>query len=122
MGAIAAAHRGGFARRSHHRHRNMRPRAFWSATPDQPAQQQQPAHEPPARRAGAGAGAKGAGAAGPPRRDFLEARQVSLLELFSGSAFKFDVPDYQRPYSWRHKQVRCINTAIAFLRVVTCGV
>ncbi len=40
-----------------------------------------------------------------PRRDFLEARQVSLFELFTGTAFKFDIPDYQRPYSWRPKQV-----------------
>ena len=39
-----------------------------------------------------------------PRRDFLEARQVSLFELFTGPNFLFDVPDYQRPYSWRPRQ------------------
>lgn len=39
------------------------------------------------------------------RRDFLEARQVSLYELFDGTAFLLDVPEYQRPYAWRAKQV-----------------
>jgi hypothetical protein len=39
------------------------------------------------------------------RRDFIEARQVSLFELFDGENFKFDIPEYQRPYSWRVKQV-----------------
>jgi hypothetical protein len=39
------------------------------------------------------------------KRDFLEARQVSLYELFDGSAFLLDVPEYQRPYAWRQKQV-----------------
>lgn len=39
------------------------------------------------------------------RRDFIEARQVSLFELFDGDYFKFDIPEYQRPYSWRVKQV-----------------
>jgi hypothetical protein len=40
------------------------------------------------------------------KRDFLEARQVSLYELFDGSAFLLDVPEYQRPYAWKAKQVR----------------
>jgi hypothetical protein len=40
------------------------------------------------------------------RRDFLEARQLSLFEIFDGDTFKFDIPDYQRPYQWRSKQVR----------------
>lgn len=40
------------------------------------------------------------------KRDFLEARQVSLYELFDGNAFLLDIPDYQRPYAWRAKQVR----------------
>lgn len=31
---------------------------------------------------------------------------MSLFELFSGDTWKFDIPDYQRPYSWRPKQVR----------------
>jgi hypothetical protein len=35
----------------------------------------------------------------------LDVRQVSLFELFDGEAFTFTVPVYQRPYSWRHKQV-----------------
>jgi hypothetical protein len=39
------------------------------------------------------------------KRDFLEARQVSLYELFDGNAFLLDVPEYQRPYAWRAKQV-----------------
>lgn len=39
------------------------------------------------------------------RRDFLEARQVSLYELFDGNALLFDVPEYQRPYAWKAKQV-----------------
>jgi len=38
-------------------------------------------------------------------RDFLEVRQASLFELFDGEAFTFTVPVYQRPYSWKHKQV-----------------
>ncbi|KXZ54535.1 hypothetical protein GPECTOR_4g600 [Gonium pectorale] len=40
-----------------------------------------------------------------PKRDFLEARQVSLYQLFDSSDFKFDIPPYQRPYAWRTKQV-----------------
>lgn len=40
------------------------------------------------------------------RRDFLEARQLSLYELFDGNALLFDVPEYQRPYAWKAKQVR----------------
>lgn len=40
-----------------------------------------------------------------PRRDYLEARQVSLFQLFDGNDFMFDIPAYQRPYSWRNKQV-----------------
>lgn len=32
-------------------------------------------------------------------------RQVSLYNLFSGREYQFDVPHYQRPYSWRTKQV-----------------
>lgn len=39
------------------------------------------------------------------KRDFLEARQVSLYELFDGNAIQLDVPEYQRPYAWRAKQV-----------------
>lgn len=31
--------------------------------------------------------------------------QVSLFQLFDGSNFKFDIPPYQRSYSWRTKQV-----------------
>ena len=31
---------------------------------------------------------------------------MSLFELVDGDAYKFDIPDYQRPYSWRSKQVR----------------
>jgi hypothetical protein len=86
-----------------------------------------PRRGPPPRRAlwGGPGGAPPSGGAPPPpprappraaahpprgaaasRRDFLEARQVSLFELFSGAAFKFDIPDYQRPYSWRPKQAR----------------
>ncbi|WIA30905.1 hypothetical protein OEZ86_000957 [Tetradesmus obliquus] len=41
-----------------------------------------------------------------PRRDFLEARQISLYELFDGSQYQLDVPEYQRPYAWRAKQVQ----------------
>ncbi|KAG2436156.1 hypothetical protein HYH02_011660 [Chlamydomonas schloesseri] len=40
-----------------------------------------------------------------PKRDFLEARQVSLFQLFDSSEFVFDVPAYQRPYAWRTKQI-----------------
>eukprot|EP00775_Hariotina_reticulata_P010010 gene10010-10164_t len=39
------------------------------------------------------------------RRDFLEARQISLYELFDGNNFQLDIPDYQRPYAWKAKQV-----------------
>ncbi|PNH11515.1 hypothetical protein TSOC_001609 [Tetrabaena socialis] len=42
---------------------------------------------------------------GSPKRDFLEARQVSLYQLFDSSDFKFDIPTYQRPYAWRSKQI-----------------
>lgn len=38
------------------------------------------------------------------KRDFLEARQVSIFSLFDGEEFKFDVPVYQRPYAWGTKQ------------------
>ncbi|EFJ52238.1 hypothetical protein VOLCADRAFT_103240 [Volvox carteri f. nagariensis] len=41
----------------------------------------------------------------PPKRDFLEARQVSLFQLFDSSDYKFDIPTYQRPYAWRTKQI-----------------
>lgn len=47
-----------------------------------------------------------------PRRDFLEARQVSLFQLFDGNDFTFDIPAYQRPYSWRNKQVLCESAAM----------
>lgn len=47
-----------------------------------------------------------AASSAPPRRDFLEARQVSLYELFDGSNFQLDIPSYQRPFAWRAKQVR----------------
>jgi len=96
--------------------RHLRPLAFWNQANQQP--------DAPAGAAAAAAGSGGtssaiaatpgtasrraAGAApraAAPRRDFLEARQVSLFELFTGTAFKFDIPDYQRPYSWRPKQV-----------------
>ncbi|GLI60007.1 hypothetical protein VaNZ11_002069 [Volvox africanus] len=40
-----------------------------------------------------------------PKRDFLEARQVSLFQLFDSSEYKFDIPTYQRPYAWRTKQI-----------------
>ncbi|MEW5317537.1 MAG: hypothetical protein WDW38_008825 [Sanguina aurantia] len=40
-----------------------------------------------------------------PRRDFLEAKQVSVYQLFDNDDFKFDIPLYQRPYSWRTKHV-----------------
>ena len=30
---------------------------------------------------------------------------MSLYQLFDSEEFKFDVPVYQRPYSWRTKQV-----------------
>lgn len=33
-----------------------------------------------------------------PRRDFLEAKQVSVYQLFDNDDFKFDIPLYQRPY------------------------
>jgi hypothetical protein len=32
-------------------------------------------------------------------------RQVSLYQLFDGQEFRFDIPAYQRPYSWTVKQV-----------------
>lgn len=31
--------------------------------------------------------------------------QVSLLQLFDSSDYKFDIPTYQRPYAWRTKQI-----------------
>lgn len=40
-----------------------------------------------------------------PKRDFLEARQVSLYNLFDGREFAFDLPCYQRPYSWQTRHV-----------------
>jgi hypothetical protein len=43
-------------------------------------------------------------------RDFLEARQVSLYELFDGSQYQLDVPEYQRPYAWRAKQASTSST------------
>ncbi len=46
------------------------------------------------------------------KRDFLEARQLSLFELFDGDTWKFDIPNYQRPYQWRSKQVRDRRRAI----------
>ncbi|KAF8068268.1 hypothetical protein HT031_001955 [Scenedesmus sp. PABB004] len=66
--------------------------AFRQPTADAAAAAQQ-------RGAASAASAKGA------RRDFLEARQLSLYELFDGSNFVLDVPEYQRPYAWRAKQV-----------------
>ncbi|KAL6758897.1 hypothetical protein V8C86DRAFT_2584233 [Haematococcus lacustris] len=41
----------------------------------------------------------------PPRRDYLEARQISLYQMFDAQENQFDIPSFQRPYSWRHKQV-----------------
>lgn len=45
------------------------------------------------------------------KRDFLEARQLSLFELFDGDTFRFNIPDYQRPYQWRSKQVSLAHAA-----------
>lgn len=48
-----------------------------------------------------------------PRRDFLEAKQVSVYQLFDNDDFKFDIPLYQRPYrlvSIRHvRQTGVVN-------------
>ncbi|KAG1668863.1 hypothetical protein FOA52_004958 [Chlamydomonas sp. UWO 241] len=38
-------------------------------------------------------------------RDYLEARQMSIYQLLDSDEMKFDIPVYQRPYSWHTKQV-----------------
>lgn len=36
---------------------------------------------------------------------YFPRRQVSLFHLFDGQEYLFDVPHYQRPYSWQTKHV-----------------
>lgn len=48
-------------------------------------------------------------------RDFLEARQISLYELFDGQQYQLDVPEYQRPYAWRAKQVTTLLSGEALI-------
>ncbi|GLC33427.1 hypothetical protein PLESTM_000070100 [Pleodorina starrii] len=76
-----------------------------SREPQQPQHSQQSSatavHEPPAAAPQALQPAPKIA----PKRDFLEARQVSLSQLFDSSDYKFDVPTYQRPYAWRTKQI-----------------
>ncbi|GAX73020.1 hypothetical protein CEUSTIGMA_g472.t1 [Chlamydomonas eustigma] len=40
-----------------------------------------------------------------PKRDYLEARQMSIYQLLDSEDMKFDIPVYQRPYSWQTKQM-----------------
>ena len=47
----------------------------------------------------------------------IEATQKTVLELFSGKAADFLIPDYQRPYAWREEECRTLwedITAFAF--------
>jgi len=76
---------------------------------------------PPTGDAGGGGAAAGLPRSAP-KRDFLEARQVSLFQLFDGNEYIFDIPSYQRPYAWRQKQVReAVPPAAAAAIAAACG-
>ncbi|GFR49038.1 hypothetical protein Agub_g11062, partial [Astrephomene gubernaculifera] len=79
------------------------PQTLTQEQPQQPSQQ--PSHQQPAAAPAPQPAVPAPQPKVAPKRDFLEARQVSLFQLFDSSDFRFDIPPYQRPYAWRNKQM-----------------